>query len=39
MPVSYEDKIKEQAQPYLEAGEQVLAAVIQKTPPAVVPVP
>ena len=30
MPVSYEDKIKEQARPYLEAGEQVLAAVIAR---------
>ena len=30
MPVSYEEKIKEQARPYLEAGEQVLAAVIAR---------
>ena len=30
MPASYEDKIKEQARPYLEAGEQVLAAVIAR---------
>ena len=30
MPVSYEDKIKEQARPYLEAGEHVLAAVIAR---------
>lgn len=30
MPVSYEDKIKEQAQQYLEAGEQVLSAVIAR---------
>jgi hypothetical protein len=26
--MSYEDKIKEQAQPYLAAGERVLAAFI-----------
>jgi hypothetical protein len=30
MPVSYEDKIKEQARPYLEAGEQVLAAFVAR---------
>jgi hypothetical protein len=28
MPTSYEDKIKEQAQPYLDAGEHVLAAFV-----------
>ena len=28
--MSYEDKIKEQAQPYLEAGERVLAAFIAR---------
>jgi len=28
MPNSYEDKIKRQAQPYLEAGEQVIAGFI-----------
>ena len=28
MPNSYEDKIKQQAQPYLEAGEQVIAGFI-----------
>jgi hypothetical protein len=28
MPTSYEDKIKEQAKPYLEPGEHVLAAFI-----------
>lgn len=28
MPNSYEDKIKEQGQPYLEAGERVIAAFI-----------
>ena len=30
MPVSYEDKIKEQALPYLEAGEHVLAAFMAR---------
>jgi hypothetical protein len=30
MPVSYEDKIKEQAQAYLEAGEHVLAAFVAR---------
>jgi hypothetical protein len=30
MPVSYEDKIKEQARPYLEAGEDVLAAFMAR---------
>ena len=30
MPVSYEDKIKEQARPYLEAGEHVLAAFMAR---------
>jgi hypothetical protein len=35
--MSYEDKIKEQAQPYLEAGERVLAAFIDRAvrPPQV----
>jgi hypothetical protein len=28
MPTSYEDKIKEQARPYLDAGEHVLAAFV-----------
>jgi hypothetical protein len=28
MPNSYEDKIKQQAQPYLEAGEPVIAGFI-----------
>jgi hypothetical protein len=28
--MSYEDKIKEQAQPYLEAGERVLVAFIAR---------
>jgi len=30
MPVSHEDKIKEQALPYLEAGEHVLAAFMAR---------
>jgi hypothetical protein len=30
MPVSYEEKIKEQAEPYLDDGEQVLAAFIAR---------
>jgi hypothetical protein len=30
MPVSYEDKIKEQARRYLEAGEHVLAAFLAR---------
>jgi hypothetical protein len=30
MPTSYEDKIKQQAQQYLDAGEQVLAAFIAR---------
>jgi hypothetical protein len=30
MAVSYEDKIKEQSQPYLEAGERVLAAFVAR---------
>src|ERR1700722_19887260 len=30
MAVSYEDKIKEQSQPYLEPGERVLAAIVAR---------
>jgi hypothetical protein len=30
MPASYEDKIKEQARPYLQAGEHVLAAFMAR---------